>query len=344
MNTRTGVVGVGHMAESHLPNLARFSDVDLVALCDISEERLQRAAQQYGVSRTYKDLSQMLDSEQLDCVFIITPEWLHAKQSIECLRRGLDVFCEKPPSHYVNESRRMAEEAKKAGKLLMIGFNRRFGVTKIKEAFTESSPQICIAEFIRPVAEYRPLINGSVHALDTLIFICGQPHDVEAVATYTDPEKHECIVASIRFANGALASLVSGYGTKTRAERLSIYGHGVAAWADSGKVTIRRGDSTESAELGDSVGLANRHFIDCVKGESECISTIDDAVVTMEMVHRIFDAADIHLSPAPLTGRGYLQWCPYCDAEILAYKEKCVSCDGELGAWSIPIEDMVESS
>ena len=116
MRMRTAVVGVGHMAQSHLPNLARFSDVDLVALCDVSEERLQEAARHYGVPRVYTDLTQMLDSEQLDCVFIITPEWLHAKQSIECLRRGLDVFCEKPPSHNVAESKRMAEEARNAGR------------------------------------------------------------------------------------------------------------------------------------------------------------------------------------------------------------------------------------
>ncbi len=342
MRMRTAVVGVGHMAQSHLPNLARFSDVDLVALCDVSEERLQEAARHYGVPRVYTDLTQMLDSEQLDCVFIITPEWLHAKQSIECLRRGLDVFCEKPPSHNVAESKRMAEEARNAGRLLALGFNRRFSVSAIKEAFAEHPPQMCVAEFIRPVDEYRPLINGSIHALDALIYICGEPQSVAAVATYTDPEKHECIAASIKFANGALASLASGYGTQTSAERLSVYGHGIAAWWSRSDVTIRRGDQSETREIGNSVLEEDRHFIDCVKGNVEPIATIDDAVVTMEWAHRIFAAADIHVSPAPRTGRGYLQWCPYCGADIIAYKKQCISCGRELGAWSIPIEDMVE--
>jgi virulence factor len=340
MGVRTAVVGVGHMAQSHLPNLARFPDVDLVALCDVSEERLQESAQQYNVPRVYTDLTQMLDGERLDCVFIITPEWLHAKQSIECLHRGLDVFCEKPPSHNVEESKRMAEETAKSGKLLALGFNRRFSVTAIKEAFAQTPPQMCIAEFIRPVDEYRPLINGSIHALDALIYICGEPQSVAAVATYTDPEKHECIAASIKFANGALASLASGYGTRTSAEKLSVYGHGVAAWWDRNSVTIRRGDESETRAIGNSVRQEDRHFIDCVKGETEPIATIDDAVVTMEWVHRVFDAAGIQVSPAPRTGRGYLQWCPYCGADIVAYREECVSCGRELGAWSIPIEAM----
>jgi virulence factor len=342
MGVRTAVVGVGHMAQSHLPNLARFPDVDLVALCDVSEERLQESAQQYNVPRVYTDLTQMLDGERLDCVFIITPEWLHAKQSIECLHRGLDVFCEKPPSHNVEESKRMAEETAKSGKLLALGFNRRFSVTAIKEAFAQTPPQMCIAEFIRPVDEYRPLINGSIHALDALIYICGEPQSVAAVATYTDPEKHECIAASIKFANGALASLASGYGTRTSAEKLSVYGHGVAAWWDRNSVTIRRGDESETRAIGNSVRQEDRHFIDCVKGETEPIATIDDAVVTMEWVHRVFDAAGIQVSPAPRTGRGYLQWCPYCGADIVAYREECVSCGRELGAWSIPIEAMAE--
>ncbi len=340
MRVRTAVVGVGHMAQSHLPNLSDFPDVDLVALCDVSEERLQEAARQYDVPRVYTDLTQMLDGERLDCVFVITPEWLHARQSIECLRRGLDVLCEKPPSHNVEESRRMAEEARRSGKLLALGFNRRFGVSAIKEAFTEQAPQMCVAEFIRPVDEYRPLINGSIHALDALIYICGEPESVAAVATYTDPEKHECIAASIKFANGALASLASGYGTRTSAEKLSVYGHGVAAWWDRNSVTIRRGDESETRAIGNSVRLEDRHFIDCVKGDAEPVATIDDAVVTMEWVHRVFDAAGIQVSPAPRTGRGYLQWCPYCGADIVAYREECVSCGRELGAWSIPIEAM----
>ncbi len=342
MSVRTAVVGVGHMAQSHLPNLARFPDVDLVALCDVSEERLQESAQQYNVPRVYTDLTKMLDGERLDCVFIITPEWLHAKQSIECLRRGLDVFCEKPPSHNVEESKRMAEEAHKNDHLLALGFNRRFSVTAIKAAFAQVPPQMCIAEFIRPVDEYRPLINGSIHALDTLIYICGEPQSVAAVATYTDPEKHECIAASIKFANGSLASLASGYGTRTSAERLSVYGHGIAAWWSRSSVTIRRGNESETHEIGNSVLEEDRQFIDCVKGEAEPVATIDDAVVTMEWAHRIFAAANIQVSPAPRTGRGYLQWCPYCGADIIAYKEQCISCGRELGAWSIPIEAMEE--
>ncbi len=342
MQVRTAVVGVGHMAQSHLPNLAEFPDVDLVALCDVSEERLQDAARQYDVPRVYTDLTQMLDSEGLDCVFVITPEWLHAKQCIECLRRGLDVFCEKPPSHSVEVSRSMAEETRNAGKLLALGFNRRFGVTAIKEAFAEIPPQMCVAEFIRPVDEYRPLINGSIHALDALLYICGEPVSVAAEATYTDPEKHECIAATIKFANGALASLASGYGTRTSAEKLSVYGHGIAAWWDRNSVTIRRGDESETRAIGNSVRLEDRNFIDCVKGEAEPVATIDDAVLTMEWVHRVFDAAQIEVSPAPRTGRGYLQWCPYCGADIVAYREECVSCGRKLGAWSIPIEDMAE--
>ena len=342
MRVRTAVVGVGHMAQSHLPNLARFEDVDLVALCDVSEERLHATARQYNVPSVYTELAQMLDDERLDCVLVITPEWLHAVQSIECLRRGLDVFCEKPPSHNVEESKRMAREAGISGKMLALGFNRRFSVDAIKEAFSEHPPQMCVAEFIRPVDEYRPLINGSIHALDTLIYICGEPRSAAAVATYSDPEKHECIAASIEFANGALATLASGYGTQTSAERLSVYGHGVAAWWSRSSVTVRRGETSESFEIGDSVRLEDRHFIDCVKGEAEPIATIDDAVVTMEWAHRILAAAGIHISQAPRTGRGYLQWCPYCGADIVAYEEQCVSCGRELGAWSIPIEAMVE--
>ena len=341
MKIKTGVVGLGHISRAHVENLAEFDDVELVAFCDIHEKRLKVSAEQYGVKNTYTQLDSMLDNHPFDCVFILTPEWLHHKQSIACLKRGIHVLCEKPPSHYVEEAKEMAEEAKKADKILMIGFNRCFWLRKVKEFFNEKPPQICVAEFIRPVAAYRSFIRGSIHLVAPLIWICGEPKDVKACATYTELEKDEQIVASIQFSSGALGTLVSGYGTGASAELFHAYGHGIAATAEGGKVRVRSAGKEDIFEPGNSMRIEDRHFINCVKGEATPIITAEDGVKTMELAHRILEDAGIPISPGTHTGKGWIRWCPYCGVEIVPHAEKCQSCGAELGGWSIPIEDMV---
>ena len=66
MKIKTGVVGLGHISRAHVENLVEFDDVELVAFCDIHEERLKVSAEQYGVKNTYTQLDSMLDNHPFD--------------------------------------------------------------------------------------------------------------------------------------------------------------------------------------------------------------------------------------------------------------------------------------
>lgn len=103
-----GVIGVGGRGAG---NLAAVAGQNIVALCDVDEERLNEAAQGFPAAKKFFDYRQLLDESKLDAVVVATPDHHHAPASIRALERGLHVYCEKPLTHTVREARRMAELA-----------------------------------------------------------------------------------------------------------------------------------------------------------------------------------------------------------------------------------------
>ncbi len=103
-----GVGGRGHA------NTRAMAGENLVALCDVDEGCLNRAAEEFPSARKYVDFRELLDKEkELDAVVVSTPDHCHAFASVPAMRRGLHCYCEKPLTHSVWEARLMAETAKR---------------------------------------------------------------------------------------------------------------------------------------------------------------------------------------------------------------------------------------
>ncbi|MCM3739733.1 Gfo/Idh/MocA family oxidoreductase [Oceanobacillus luteolus] len=123
---RIAVIGCGSIAKHrHLVEHANNPNVDIVAVCDIVEERAQAAAEQYGAV-AYTDYEELLATENIDAVSVCLPNYLHAPVSIAALNAGCHVLCEKPMATSREEADQMIEAAKKNGKKLMIAHNQRF--------------------------------------------------------------------------------------------------------------------------------------------------------------------------------------------------------------------------
>lgn len=123
---RVGVVGCGSIAKyRHLPEYHANQNVELVALCDIVQERAEHASEQYG-GKVYTDYKEMIDREELDIVSVCTPNYLHAPVSIFASKAGVNVLCEKPMATSKEEADEMIAAAKESGKKLMIAHNQRF--------------------------------------------------------------------------------------------------------------------------------------------------------------------------------------------------------------------------
>ncbi|HEY1599503.1 MAG TPA: Gfo/Idh/MocA family oxidoreductase [Pirellulales bacterium] len=113
-----GVVGVAAQGAYNLGNVATEN---IVALCDIDEQRLGVAAEKFPAAKKYADYRRMLDQPDLDAVVVATPDHSHAIPVVWALKRGLDVYCEKPLAHSVYEVRQIRDWAARKKAVTQMG-------------------------------------------------------------------------------------------------------------------------------------------------------------------------------------------------------------------------------
>jgi predicted dehydrogenase len=105
-----GAIGVGGRGAG---DLAAVGSENIVALCDVDENRLNSAAGKHKNAKKYFDYRKLLEQKDLDAVVIATPDHHHAPATLRAMRRGLHVYCEKPLTHTVREARLVAQTAAK---------------------------------------------------------------------------------------------------------------------------------------------------------------------------------------------------------------------------------------
>jgi predicted dehydrogenase len=123
---RVGVIGCGLIAQvMHLHYLRELSDrFEIAALCDISDEVREACAREYAVRDTFASWRDLL-AHPLDAVLVLT-SGSHAPIAIAAAQAGLHVLVEKPMCFSVAEGRAMVDASAEAGKVLMVGYNKRY--------------------------------------------------------------------------------------------------------------------------------------------------------------------------------------------------------------------------
>lgn len=129
---RVGLIGCGWYGKIDLFRLIQVSPVEVVSLCDVDQHMLADAAAMVAARqrskktpRTYGDYRQMLNERDLDIVLIAPPDHWHALIMIEAIKSGVDVWVQKPISRDVVEGRVMFEAARRHGRVVQVGLQRR---------------------------------------------------------------------------------------------------------------------------------------------------------------------------------------------------------------------------
>ncbi|HUP82104.1 MAG TPA: Gfo/Idh/MocA family oxidoreductase [Pirellula sp.] len=106
---RLASVGVAGMGGADLSSLSSHAQVDVVALCDVDSKRLKSAGEKHLNAKQFTDYRKMLDEmhDQIDAVQVSTPDHTHAPAALSAMSRGKHVYCQKPLTHDVYESRQM---------------------------------------------------------------------------------------------------------------------------------------------------------------------------------------------------------------------------------------------
>ena len=193
---KVGIIGNGGIANCHASGYKALGDrVEIVACCDIVEEKAKAFAEKYDIPNYYTDCKDMLAKEDIDVISVCTWNSAHAPCTIAALDAGCHVICEKPMAMSAAEAEEMKAAAEKNGKLLMVGFVRRQGDdARDAKALVDNGE---LGEVYYAKATYLrrcgypggwfgnkelsgggPLIDLGVHLIDLSIWLMGNPTPV----------------------------------------------------------------------------------------------------------------------------------------------------------------------
>ena len=125
---KVGIIGCGGIGQNkHMPSLHKIPNVEIVAFCDLVEERAQMCKEKFGTPDAFvcTDYKELLAIEDIEVVHVLTPNREHAQITVDALYAGKHVMCEKPMAKTAEGARQMVAAAKATGKKLAIGYQHR---------------------------------------------------------------------------------------------------------------------------------------------------------------------------------------------------------------------------
>ncbi len=218
---RLAFIGCGSFCTaSILPGVARSEIIDIVAMCDIDRDRAEDRARRFGARRVYTDSEEMLDTEELDGVFVIGAAPQQYELAPQVMKRGIPVYVEKPSANTSAQAVELARIAEQHGTWGQVGFMKRFceaylmgqeivnseefgDIATVSVKFAQGDyPQIWGIDSARRAF----LIGQCVHIFDLARFFGG---DIAAVSSlYTErTETQSAYMINVEFASGAIGQI-----------------------------------------------------------------------------------------------------------------------------------------
>ncbi len=320
---KIGVVGTGGIANgAHLPGYSQIpNECEIFALCDIDPAALKSTAERYpNVKHLFEDHKKMLEMKEIDAVSVCTYNSAHCEVAVNALKAGKHVLCEKPIAMDDKEAKLMVDAAKKAGKILQIGFNSRFApANQALKRFIDAGELGEIyygraqALRVRGIPGWGffidkskqgggPLIDIGVHMLDLTLWFMGHPKPISVSGiTYQKFGKRDDVVGFmgqwdvkkftvedfaagfVRFDNGATVVVEASFvaNLKNGLEKVTLLGTEGGAETHPVTITQEKHRSLVSFEPQTPGGNVNTHQAE-MKAFVECVRDHKEPLVTGE--------------------------------------------------------------
>lgn len=223
---RFAIVGCGRISKKHIESINALDNAQLVAVCDIDLEKAKLVGSVWGVPY-YIDYNDMLQKENVDVVNILTPSGMHAKHTIDIVKKyKKNIVCEKPMALKLSDADDMIRICDECGVRLFVVKQNRYNlpVQKLREALISNKFGKIVMGTVRvrwarhqayyDMDEWRGtwaldggcLTNQASHHIDLLEWMLGQPVRVSAMTStrLANVEVEDTGVVIIEFESGAL--------------------------------------------------------------------------------------------------------------------------------------------
>jgi len=247
-NIKFGIIGCGRIAQRHAEHIHNTNDCELVATCDIVLEKTLELGAKYN-AKSYDNILEFLNHEEIDVVSICSPNGLHAEHSIASLLAGKHVLCEKPMAISAYDCGEMIKAAEKTNKRLFVIKQNRYNppVAAVKKLIDENKlgkiSNVQLSCFWNRNENYyanswkgtKKLDGGTLftqfsHFVDLLYYLIGDVKEVKAFGGnfqhQNTIEFEDTGVVIMKFYNGALGTInytVNSY-QKNMEGSLTIFG------------------------------------------------------------------------------------------------------------------------
>ena len=174
---RVGIIGIGNICKkAYLPVITAIENIELV-LCTRNKEILNEVRNKYRINEFVSTVDELIESN-VDCAFVHSNTESHFEIVKKLLTKGIHVYVDKPLSYNYEESEKLVNLSREKGKILMVGFNRRFA-PMYKDLKNTGEPNIIIGQKNRvgSANDLRVFIyDDFIHILDTLRFLMGKKY------------------------------------------------------------------------------------------------------------------------------------------------------------------------
>lgn len=321
-----GIVGLGSLAINQiLPAFARCEKSKVVAFVSGHPDKANKLALRYGVDAkniyNYQNYDSIKDNPEVDIIYIVLPNGMHAEYTIRGLQAGKHVLCEKPMANTPEDCQQMIDAGKKANRKLMVAYRCRY------EPFNQEAIRLARSKELGPVKVITAdngwnasdpnmwrlnkkmagggcLMDIGIYALQSARYISGEePVEINAM-TYSTPgdprfrEVEETINFQLRFPSGVLANCTSSYGYSSQSHTRVICTNGwyemdPATIYDGLRLYVHRNNLSEEVNLPakDHFTLEMDHMSDCVMNNQEPLTPGEEGLRDMKLIAAIYEAA-----------------------------------------------------
>ena len=298
---RVAVVGLGKIAQkAYLPVITARQDLDLI-FCTRDRGALDRLSETYRVKECVSEVAD-LAGRKVDAAFVHTSTESHLEVAGRLLRSGVHVYVDKPIAYSFEQSQELVELAEREGRILMVGFNRRFA-PMYKSLSRVEDRRVILMQKNRPaLPDYarRFVFDDFIHVVDTMRFISpGETKDARVSSFQKAGLLHHLLLhlEGDGFAATGVMNRDSGAGEETLevmspGNKWLVRGLDTTVHYREGEERITRfGDWDSVLERRGFAGIVD-HFLHCARHDEAPVYSARDALDTHSLCEMIVSEAE----------------------------------------------------